>query len=353
MSSNQNPQWEATAQRYFYLAQKFRPVPLSRTDFQLFHGPVIFTPGSRVTKLDNAVILSGEWFVIANQQAYCDAYLQTPLPPLSAYLIQSRANGTIDLLCEHPVTLAFRNAFLLGGCANYGHWIFDYLPRLSFYQNDEPLLVNRLTSYQKQALSFLRISSKQLLELEYPGAYRVNELNYANTGSSMWTPPLTFQPWIVDWLRRSFESLFSRGRPHRKLFVSRAEHTDSYSRRLLNAPEIVAVAERYDFEVIQNEKLSFEEQVRTYSEAAVIAGPIGSGFSNIVFSPKGAKIIELIGPRMARKSTAGISRLTAIMQQEYRRLIGRSNENVPPEMGHAGYETYAIDPDAFALSLQA
>jgi hypothetical protein len=352
MSSNQDL-LNAAAQRYLYLAQKFRSMAPSEPDFHVFHGPVVFTTRSRMTELKRAVIMSGEWFVIADQKAYCDAYVQTPLPPLSAYLIQWRANATIDLLCEFPVHLALPNAFLLGGCPNYGHWTFDYLPRLSLYGGDEPLLVNRLTTFQKQALSFLGISFEQLIELEYPGAYVVDELHYASTGSSMWTPPLTFQPWIVEWLRHSFEPLFSHGRPRRKLFISRAEHPDSYSRRLLNGPEIIAIAERHGFEIIQNEKLSFDEQVRTYSEAATIVGPIGSGFSNMVFSPKGTKIIELIGPHMNQIDIAGFRGLAAILEHDYRRLAGHSDENAHLEKGHAGHETYTIDPDAFTLSLQA
>src|SRR5690348_5481268 len=115
---------EYAAQRYLALAKRYRSDQPAKTDFNIFHGPEIF-PRSGVQELHNAVVLSGEWFVVADGKAYCDAFVQTPSPPLSAYLV---ARG-ISLLCESPVRLPSQESFLLGGCANYTHWLLDFLPR--------------------------------------------------------------------------------------------------------------------------------------------------------------------------------------------------------------------------------
>jgi hypothetical protein len=87
--------------------------------------------------LSGATVLAGEWFVIVGGQVLSDGFVQTPMPPLSAYLVQFRAANGVDLLFEKPEELPVSLAFLLGGCANYTHWMLDFLPRLKLAPKGE------------------------------------------------------------------------------------------------------------------------------------------------------------------------------------------------------------------------
>jgi capsular polysaccharide biosynthesis protein len=270
---------------------------------------------------------------------------------LSAYLIGFGRNGTIGLIYEDPIDLDVPEAVLVGGCTNYGHWIADYLPRLRFCNSDKdvPILVNRLNSVQAQSLSFLGIDSKRLIQCEYPQSYKIKRLLYPSTYSSFVTPPLEFQPWIVDWLRSSFQPLFLPEAPRRKLFISRSMQ---WNRRLINEVDILNVADRHGFEVIHPEKMPFEHQVRLFSQAAVIAGPHGSGLTNMIFAPPGTKIVELIGPSYHRVGTAASEwlRLAKLLHQEITRIVGQS-DGLPIESNYPAYENYTIDPIIFEHAL--
>jgi capsular polysaccharide biosynthesis protein len=339
---------ERAAQRYLMLANQFRSDPLTKADFNIFRGPEIFPSSIGVLELHNAVVLSGEWWVVADGKAYCDAFVQTPFPPLSAYLV---ARG-ITLLCEPPVKLPTRDFFLLGGCANYTHWLVDFLPRIALYRpNFGPLLVNGpLLPFQMQALTCLGVDAASLHALDYPRAYIAPKLYYPSTRSAICMQALEFQPAIIDWLRDKFIRPGTGSQGGRKLFISRSGHSQALGRRLLNEAEIAGIASEQGFEIIRAEELSFEIQVMLFSEASVITGSHGSGFGNMVFAPRGAKIIDMMGPRYNRERPLSLQpylKIATTLGHNYVRIIGRSDENEPVFMNHVQHETYTIDPNDF------
>ncbi len=76
----------------------------------------------------------------------------------------------------------------------------------------------------------------------------------------------------------------------RRLWISR-EHFLDPRRRIQNIDEIEPILSRYGFERVTLEDLSFGEQVRLFSEAEIVAGSHGAGFSNIIFCPKNTRIV--------------------------------------------------------------
>ena len=81
-------------------------------------------------------------------------------------------------------------------------------------------------------------------------------------------------------------------RPTRRLYISRAKD----KRRLLNEDALWPLWEERGFERVFCQDLTTRDKVRLFAEAEVVAGPHGSGFINCIFSPPGAKLIELHNP---------------------------------------------------------
>jgi hypothetical protein len=345
------------AGRYRHLMNEFRPGDAAPIDFHLFRGALVLPATAGVLELQDAEILSGEWFVIAGVQVYGDLLLQTPSPPLQAYRVQKNAN-VIELLYEPPLRLSVPEAFLLGGCQNYSHWLLDFLPRMRLYPNSAPpLIVNKpLLGFQLDSLKLLGIEPSNLVPLDYPRSYLVPKLLYPCTLSSVATPPLSFDVSILGWLRDAFGRLFAPEPRRRKLFISRAGHPLARGRRLLNEGELAKIAAARGFEIVRCEDLSFADQVNLFSQAAVITGPHGAGFANMVFAPRQARIIELIGPRYARDTSGGslpFLKMVVPLGQQFSRIVGVGDDTSAIEMDHLPYETYTIDPEAFARALDA
>lgn len=364
---------EASAQRYLMIANQFRADVPTEARFNFFRGPAVYPDEPGLLELHNAVVLTGEWFILAGGSAYCDAFVQSPFPPWEAYSVR-RTPDDIAFIAEPPMELPTRQGFLLGGCANYCHWLMDYLPRLEFYRSDcGPLLMNGpIQPFQTQAFSYLGVKISDVIPLEYPRSYRVPKLFHPRTASALCTPNLRFKPSIVAWLRDKFKRLRSPGGGQRKLFVSRSgnlrtnpprrllneveiNELASGTRRLLNDDEITNLARGQGFEIVRCEELPFEAQITMFSEASIIVGAHGAGLTNLIFAPTSAKIVEMIGPRFNREQLVSLifMKLASILGQDFVRVVGKSDETVPLHMDHLPFETYTIEPAEFLAAIRS
>lgn len=117
-------------------------------------------------------------------------------------------------------------------------------------------------------------------------------------------------PSSIDLLRSHFGMAERSG--HRLIYVSRV----GFRRSLPQEAEVVRHLKSVipQLEVISGHELSLADQVATFSDAAVVIGPHGAGLSNIVFSPRSARIVEI-------GTTTSVSdhfwRLAAIRGQDY------------------------------------
>jgi capsular polysaccharide biosynthesis protein len=66
------------------------------------------------------------------------------------------------------------------------------------------------------------------------------------------------------------------------------------SRRMTNEAELVSALEGRGATIVHPEDLTIDEQIRTFSNARVIIGPIGAGLSNMGFAPPGCCIVEIL-----------------------------------------------------------
>jgi capsular polysaccharide biosynthesis protein len=95
------------------------------------------------------------------------------------------------------------------------------------------------------------------------------------------------------WLRARFLSGLSPKRPHRRLYITRRA---ANKRRIVNESELEPVLQEFGFEIIEAEHLSLKAQIELFAEAEAVAGPHGAGLTNILFSPSGCKVLELLNP---------------------------------------------------------
>ncbi len=119
----------------------------------------------------------------------------------------------------------------------------------------------------------------------------------------------------------------------RRIWISR-EHFPEARRRIDNFGEIAPLLDQHGFESIILEELSFAEQVTLFSEAEIVAGSHGAGFSNIIFCPKNARVI-LIEKEFTRFT--GIANLFANLAT----ISGLPVEIVPAESIHDAGTDYS------------
>ena len=103
---------------------------------------------------------------------------------------------------------------------------------------------------------------------------------------------VVLSPAQLQWLHRRCRDLFQPPpKPWRRILISRQQCT---RRRCLNEDQLLAVLAPFGFEQYCLEGLSVMEQLRLFSESALIVGPHGAGFSNLVACAPAASVVELI-----------------------------------------------------------
>ncbi|NVO32124.1 glycosyltransferase family 61 protein [Hymenobacter lapidiphilus] len=206
------------------------------------------------------------------------------------FLLRQLKSRAIPLLQTNPVGLAFDS-----WSGNYFHWIAEVLPRLALLRRVQPNCVlllpgPRPPEYITRTVSALGFTRTHVVS---PG-----ELV---TVPDLWVAarPGRHGYMVPELVREVREAIMASLAPHldparratRRLYVSRSRQG---WRQLTNEAQVVAVLERYGFETIYFEDMSFVEQVRTMYEAAIFIGIHGANMTNILFMTPGSHAIEMM-----------------------------------------------------------
>ncbi|WP_157645086.1 glycosyltransferase family 61 protein [Burkholderia ubonensis] len=139
--------------------------------------------------------------------------------------------------------------------------------------------------------------------------------------------------------------------PRRKIFLARRG-----ARNITNTAEIEELLTNAGFECIDTGTLSFAEQVALFSSAAVIVGPLGAAFSNVIFCDSRCKILGLASPYAKRFCMQ--ANLATFAGCEYRILAGEhpsyksGDEDVLRDV-EIVHESFSISPLALTSALAA
>jgi capsular polysaccharide biosynthesis protein len=76
----------------------------------------------------------------------------------------------------------------------------------------------------------------------------------------------------------------------KRIYISRA---DASYRKIVNELKVIEFLEKYGFSLVQLGNLSFLDQVKLFRDVEIVIAFHGTGLSNLVFSPGGAKVIEI------------------------------------------------------------
>lgn len=223
----------------------------------------------------------------------------------NGFLFEPSAQDHIHLLTidevrsfeEGPTPkVAGEAAFIFkAGKNNYGHLLVEMLPKLeSLYTAGLyriPLLVPTLPA----AIDTILISVLDwvyggwpLLRLETP-LIQVERLVYpspvARHGDCKSSQVSQFADRVLACIPGSNNVPATA-----RLYISRRKCAN---RALLNEKEVEETFVRHGFTIFHPEDHPFADQVRIFSKATIVAGPVGAALTSIVFAPRTAKVLVL------------------------------------------------------------
>jgi len=173
----------------------------------------------------------------------------------------------------------------------YYHWFMDIVPRIKNLRDElsrvPKLIVNSSLPYQVETLRMMGLNKEKIINPKVDSYYSVDELYVTPCQNEYGLPAKS----ACDFVRILFHEHLSRSLPNRRIFLSR---DDALTRRLNNSKEVRNLLVNKGFEIIECSKYSIAEQAKIFSEACVVIGSHGAAFTNMIFSPHGARFLELM-----------------------------------------------------------
>ena len=276
-----------------------------------------FDIAPRLAWIGDALVMPEKWVVLVDRRhLLIDETNHNPdeiVPELTSIKAATEQRYLIDL--DRPLVRIDEPVALLGGNANYFHWLVDYLPRLATLARagvvrDVRLMVpDDLPAFARESLALLGIGPDRLVTVAPDRLYEVTRL-LLPTQLARWG---FVHPWAVEWLRGRFRLRTPPGPDApRRLYLSRRDAT---RRRLRDEPALERALERRGFQTIAPGSLGLLQQIRLMAGAEVVVGVHGAGLANLLFAPRGATVVEITS---AAYRTSYFANLAGLLDQHYR-----------------------------------
>lgn len=190
---------------------------------------------------------------------------------------------------------------------NWSHWLINFLPSVYLlrYLPGEygtfPLLIPSDLPEDPHWIESLSIilEGRETIELYREKYQSVRRLIYVDSPfydtpfskNQSWHKGLSFHREAMAEFR---EQMIARARPSmsdrnlpKRAFIVR----QNSSGRVFNQRETIEVAGKFGFQPVKLETLTFGDKIRLFTEAEFLIGAEGSGFANVIFANRSAKLL--------------------------------------------------------------
>ena len=252
---------------------------------------------------------------------YSHSSKQLILPTIEQFM--SLGRGTIyeetmeyDFISCNPAFLFEEPVFyFVYNMANYYHFVYDTLPYLFTYFKQKKkypnlkLLVNvpdkdteGLYSFVIESLQLLGIPEADLVFLDTNVLYKKVILGSSLTHNRMSNSPPSQKVFALLEKMASDSDYVGPQQVYisRRSWVNKDNQnigTDyTQRRRCTNEDDVVKIFEDFGFVEIFCENMSMQEKIGLFKNAKMIAGPIGGGMCNVIFSEPQTKVFSINSP---------------------------------------------------------
>ncbi len=203
-----------------------------------------------------------------------------------------------------------------GTAINYYHFLFDAIGRYGVLEESFPgtkidaVVVPHAVAYQRQLLELAGISGPWIQPRRGHTITADRMLVPSNPNWALDAPPAS-----VDWLRDRLRPSASSGSP-RRLYLTRG--TTPRTRRYVQEPELWPHLKQRGFARLDPGTLRVQEQINVFSSAEVIVAPHGAALTNVTFSPRGVKVLELFASTYVHR---GLWSICKALDADYRYIV--------------------------------
>lgn len=292
-------------------------------------------------------VLGGDWIPYRSDGlSVIDQMVHTP----SLYLPKARnirtEQGRYFAVPARVRTLQ-QDAVLIGGHANYYHWLIDFLPRLLLARKlgqigQRKLLVNSdLQPYQRESLQLLGIPESQLLYVATDEAVQLRSVLVP----SLLSATTVCHPLVRELLHEAYLPAHDHVPAARRIYLSRE---DAATRRLVNEDTAVGLLARHGFARHRLASQSFQAQIDLFSQAEAVVAVHGASMANTIFCRPGTKVAENFSPLRKVTSMYALAYIAGLKHAFVPAEVTVPSPDGNPLLGH-----WSVDLQALASVLNS
>ena len=259
--------------------------------------------------LRNATVLHGQIIIDSDHYFPTDSMKLPPgediarLPTINWIGAQGKVFYPKSSMSLEPI----EEAIFIGGTNNWMHFVIEDLPRFMILRNSTinsnvPILIRAdLSSQIKEAISVL--TNREVIEISKYTSMDVATIHYFFLSNAL--PAAMRGEWVNGEKLFSFEivrgaaELFSASHSspstrHKRILIARERNL---FRPMANFGDLrFSLENDLGFRTVFLGGMSFQEIAEVLCTAEIVVAEYGAGLANVVFTPPGAKIVELRGP---------------------------------------------------------
>lgn len=325
-----------------------------------------------IVEIRDATVVGGTDFVLSGESAiWPDAFVSSrDTCPAEIFGIVS-INRRKNMMRLHLTRKArkFNRAIMLMGqsTTNYAHWLTETLPKLvalnSYPEFDHlPLLVdNGLHRNIYESIAILNSKQRDVVLVKQWEPAILNEIvcvsqpayepyvpqGLFNKGLS---PTISaFSRFALNRLREAAtQAIRESGQLGAELVYFRRNGRSGNLRGIVNSDAVEEYVRAAGFELIAPASLGFMQQVAACSRAKIIVAPVGAALANMIFAPKGCKILTL-APYYLGANYYYYSNLAGVLGHELHYILGQQIDKGE----HPMHRRYSIDLSDLKVAIES
>jgi len=176
---------------------------------------------------------------------------------------------------------------------NYYHWMLESIPRIVRFKDT----LKELTLILPQSIYSIPFVHESLRLFQFKDI-EINDDGWHYHVPQGIISPLpaycySYDAFLIQKTRDLYRKYFYKKdpvEPFRKVYVSRL---NASRRKFINEEEVIALMKKYNFEIIELENTSLEEQVNLFVETKYLVSMHGAALTNLLFMSPQTRVLEM------------------------------------------------------------
>ena len=190
------------------------------------------------------------------------------------------------------------------GHNNYAHWMLDILPKLKLLLSKlsideiQNIYFTKLKKYQYNSIGFFGLKSIKIIDpknFRHVKADNIISVSHPYYFKKTWFYAQSNLPsWIIRFLRNDMSKKEKKKKiGYKKIFIDRSDSSQNHC-KLINNNEVIKFLKTKKYKCVKLTKFTLQDQISIFKNCSTIIAPHGAGLTNIAFSRKRTKVIEII-----------------------------------------------------------